>query len=182
MSMAFQPVQNSAHSSSSGDDYEGTGSNSHHQRAGSMMDEVQQESPSTAALLDRTRHSIARAPPAPVRHTKTNSQHNPTHSRSRSTIYPVNQFDSPPPSNNRNRLAHNPSYDHDRYEGASKTPEDNMEDLSTTEGDYASVFRARPKVKLSPVLSPRDSGHAGMMGVGAGLDLSEPIEAVAEED
>jgi hypothetical protein len=181
MSMAFQPAHSSAHSSSSGDDYENTGSNSHHQRAGSTMDEVHQESPSTAALLDRTRHSIARAPPAPARHhTKTNSQHNhPAHSRSRSTVYPVNQFDSPPP---RNRPAHTSS-DHDHPEaGGPQTPDDHPEDPSTVEADYASVFRARPKVKLSPVLSPRDSGHAGMMGVGAGLDLSEPIEAVAEED
>jgi hypothetical protein len=106
-----------------------------------------------------------------VRHVKTNSQS--THSHSRSNIYPVNQFDSPPQSATRSRATN----DNEDYEDGK------AEDQTTVEGDYASVFRARPKVKLSPVLSPRDSGHAGMMG--AGLDLSESpvaIAAVAEED
>jgi hypothetical protein len=179
MSMAFQPMQNSA---TAGDDFDLTISNGRPNRSSSIVDESHQDSPSAAALLERTRHSIARAPP--VHHTKTNSQHKSTHSRSRSIIYPVNQFDSPPSSANRTRLTHT-SYDNENYEDESRLAVGSAEDQSTVEGDYASVFRARPKVKLSPVLSPRDSGHAGMMGVGAGLDLSGSpvaIAAVAEED
>jgi hypothetical protein len=174
MSMAFQPIQNTSNSSMSGDEFDLTSPNSRQHRASSIVDESLSESPSAAALLDRTRHSIARAPS--VRHSKTNSQHKSTHSRSRSTVYPVNQFDSPPQSAARSRTMH-ASYDNEDLESGT-----NADDQSTVEGDYASVFRARPKVKLSPVLSPRDSGHGGMMGVGAGLDLSESPVPIAEED
>ncbi|KAF2485223.1 HAUS augmin-like complex subunit 6 N-terminus-domain-containing protein [Neohortaea acidophila] len=81
-------------------------------------------------LLDRTRESISAAP------TPLDLPKKASHIASRSSQYPAKQFDTPHKSGNRDF-----------------TP---MEQLMSPEAEYESVFRSRPRIALSPILSPRD--------------------------
>lgn len=100
-----------------------------------------------ASLLQRTRHSISLAPQqsaAPL------SRKKPSHSRSRTSIYPVNQFETP-----RKQAPRRSSLGVDDAAGKRViTPRDQ---LFSPEAEYDSVFKARPKIALSPVPSPSAS-------------------------
>ncbi|KAI9741671.1 MAG: hypothetical protein M1834_000056 [Cirrosporium novae-zelandiae] len=79
-------------------------------------------------LLERTRQSMSMLPD-PSRHRK--SIHQPRES------FPINQWETP----------QKPSYEEE--------PESNLkEELLEETIDYASVFKSRPKIALSPVISP----------------------------
>lgn len=90
-----------------------------------------------ASLLDRTRQSMSRLPAQPgVRSKKPITKK----SRPSSMIYPINQFETP--GRPRDVPIRN------------STP---TEKLFSPDAEYASVFKSRPRVPLSPVFSPDDS-------------------------
>lgn len=117
-------------------------------------------------LMERTRQSIALAPPA-------NKSNNKRHSRSRTSIYPVNQFETPRKSAGVRRSTVGVD-EHGEAEvgmGARKvTP---MKDLLSPEAEYSSVFKSRPKIALSPVLSPKKGGRGRVSEVGLGDEDGE---------
>lgn len=156
-------------------------------------------------LMERTRQSISMAPPAagPLRVAK-----NTSHSRSRTSIvYPVNQFETPPSKATRRASLHvaaaaaaaaagahgeeGPAA-HLQVQNNGLPPRRDFtprEQLFAADAEYDSVFKARPKIALSPVLSPRDSGHGQMgdeedssMAAAFGrLDHEEVVAAVGRE-
>lgn len=99
------------------------------------------ESPETfdrrASLLDRTRQSLSRLPAQPGVRSKKPITKQP---RPSSMMYPINQFETP--GNTRAVPTRN------------STP---TEKLFSPDAEYASVFKSRPKIALSPVFSPDDS-------------------------
>lgn len=105
-------------------------------------------------LLERTRQSISLAPPSSAQPRSKRS----SHSRSRTSIYPVNQFETP-------RKARRSTVGIDEDGKRDITP---TEDLLSPEAEYDSVFKSRPKIALSPVLSPFAEG--GRMSEGAVLE------------
>jgi hypothetical protein len=66
-----------------------------------------------------------------------------SHNRSRTSVYPINQFDTPKKPR-RSTIGI-------REDERDITP---MESLMSPEAEYDSVFKSRPKIALSPVLSP----------------------------
>ena len=88
-------------------------------------------------LQDRTRQSISLAPTptAPVPHSR-----KPSHARTRSSLHPPQHASLATP-------ARRPSTVIERRDG---TP---VEELLSPEAEYDSVFKSRPKIALSPVLS-----------------------------
>ena len=86
---------------------------------------------SRASLLERTRQSMSLLP---TRSRK--SMHKPRHSK----MFPTNQFETP-------KKQHPGMID----DVKSLTP---PEELFSQEADYASVFKSRPKIGLSPTISP----------------------------
>lgn len=90
-----------------------------------------------ASLLDRTRQSMSRLPAQPAVRSKKPTSKKP---RPSSMIYPVNQFETP------GKLKAEPV--------RNSTP---TEKLFSPDAEYSSVFKSRPKIALSPVLSPNDS-------------------------
>ena len=96
-----------------------------------------------ASLLERTRQSISLAPAQAPRSKKS------SHTRSRSSIYPVNQFETPKRGGHRRSTLN----------GIGEEPIDKrivtpMEKLLSPDAEYDSVFKSRPKIAMSPVLSP----------------------------
>ncbi|KAK3051790.1 hypothetical protein LTR09_007090 [Extremus antarcticus] len=106
------------------------------------------------SLLDRTRQSISLAP----------KSKKPTHHRSRTSIYPINQFETPKKAR-RSTIGRDAS-------GARRdvTP---MEKLMSPEAQYDSVFKSRPKIAVSPVLSPCQEGEVLEMGLGVSVGAEE---------
>lgn len=109
--------------------------------------------PRPSSLLERTRQSMSLLPP-------------PSNSRSRqslaarretrqSQLFPINQFQTPP-----KEVPEQPS-----RSGAS-TPRD---DLFSEEAEYASIFKSRPRVATSPLMSPA-------VPVGFDYDAEEYVE------
>ncbi len=90
-----------------------------------------------ASLLDRTRQSMSRLPTQPAVRSKKSTNKKPRRS---SMVYPVNQFETP------GKATAEPI--------RNSTP---TEILFSPDADYSSVFKSRPKVALSPVISPNDS-------------------------
>ena len=92
------------------------------------------------SLAGRTRQSISLAPLAP--------SCPKGHSRTRSSIYPVNQFDTPAVDARRSSI------------GVGSPPRNGRRDVTPRESlfspdaEYDSVFKPRPKVAMSPVGSP----------------------------
>lgn len=84
-----------------------------------------------ASLLERTRQSMSLLPTKPRK-----SMHKPRHSK----MFPTNQFETP--KKQHPGITNNVK---------SLTP---PEKLFSQEADYASVFKSRPKIGLSPTLSP----------------------------
>ncbi|KAK5119652.1 hypothetical protein LTR85_007481 [Meristemomyces frigidus] len=120
------------------------------------------------SLLDRTRQSISQAPP-PQKKTA-------GHSRTRSSIYPVNQFDTPQKARRSSLAVEGPV-------SAKKRDITPREQLFSPDAQYDSVFKPRPKVALSPVMSPCGDGEgaSGMMDADVRLDdlgRSSPLVGV----
>ena len=109
------------------------------------------------SLLERTRQSISQAP-APTHAPRSKK---PSHTRSRSSLYPVNPYDTPKRTTARRSTVNGISEadeDQDEVEGKpnpegkrNATP---MEKLLSPDAEYDSVFKSRPKIALSPVISP----------------------------
>ncbi|CBF70010.1 hypothetical protein AN6187.2 [Aspergillus nidulans FGSC A4] len=83
-------------------------------------------------LVERTRKSMSLLPPP------RDPPRPPRQSRKSRASFPVNQFETPP----------KPSYD---IPSRASTPRD---ELFEEQADYASVFKSRPRIALSPVASP----------------------------
>ncbi|KAK3702259.1 hypothetical protein LTR37_014970 [Vermiconidia calcicola] len=97
------------------------------------------------SLLDRTRQSISMAPPLQLSKAKKSS-----HTRSRTSVYPINQFNNSSPG--RERRSTVGVEEETRSKKRDFTP---IEALLSPDAEYDSVFRSRPKIATSPVLSPR---------------------------
>ena len=104
---------------------------------------------SRTTLLERTRESMSLLPSQPSRHSRETSIKQPRFSQ----LFPTNQFDTPrkPPTQ------HAPYKESARSQSpksGSSTPRDH---LFSDEADYTSVFKSRPRIALSPALSPEKS-------------------------
>ena len=102
-----------------------------------------------SSLLDRTRESILMAPQDAVLKSKRSS-----HARTRSSIHPVNQFDTPQKSR-RISLSATADRNNGQHETLVKRVITPLDTLLSPEAEYDSVFKPRPRVAHSPVLSPR---------------------------
>ena len=102
--------------------------------------------PPPLTLLERTRQSMSLLPnPAGPGHD--HSRKSMSKQPRQSQLFPVNQFETP-----RKRPTMDVSLARmDRTRSGSSTPRDH---LFSEEADYASVFKSRPKIALSPALSP----------------------------
>ncbi|KAI9685472.1 MAG: hypothetical protein M1820_010796 [Bogoriella megaspora] len=105
-----------------------------------------------ASLLDRTRQSMAGI--SSLTHVP-NLKIGPRKKSSRQSQFPVNQFETPQKQHR--------YYSYDEADGT--LPEDDeteakeltpKEDLFSDDAAYASVFKSRPRVALSPGISPRE--------------------------
>lgn len=107
-------------------------------------------------LLDRTRHSISlHQPPAAPQPTKENPA-NMGHSRNRSSIiYPINHFDTPQQKKPRRSSLAVEGQPRSVGKKRDITP---REQLFSPDAQYDSIFKPRPKVKMSPVMSPNGGG------------------------
>lgn len=100
-----------------------------------------------ATLQERTRQSISLAPqPVP----KVNKRS--SHARSRTSTFPVNQFETPP----RRSTVSISVQEEEHLPRRDITPRDK---LFEEDAEYASIFKPRPKIKLSPIVSPDAVGH-----------------------
>lgn len=115
-----------------------------------------------STLLERTRQSMSLLPPQPT--TRSRQSLAARRQTRQSQGFPINQFETPPKEQRQV-----PS-----QSGAS-TPRD---EIFSDEADYASVFKSRPRVMQSPLMSP--AVHVGLDGSqgmydedeGSGLDLA----------
>jgi len=103
-------------------------------------------SPVRTSLLERTRQSMSLLPNPnqrshPIKTTKA--------PRPSSVIYPVNPFETPPKKSKEKSRRH--STEPPPPSSGASTP---REELFSQEADYASVFKSRPRVALSPDPSP----------------------------
>lgn len=105
-----------------------------------------------ASLLDRTRQSMSRLPAQPAVRSK-----KPITAKRRpsSMMYPINQFETPGRSQD--------------VPIRNSTP---TEKLFSPDAEYASVFKSRPKVALSPVFSPDDDSTLPAIDSTSELDES----------
>ncbi|KAK4554530.1 hypothetical protein LTR86_008384 [Recurvomyces mirabilis] len=129
-------------------------------------------------LLERTRQSILVAPASsnPPTATATGTKEmkkNGSHTRTRSSIYPSNNNTM----TNHTRCSSIPNLlleeesDHDdegdHYTENAATPTRKLRDITPREqlfspdAEYSSVFKPRPKIKMSPVMSPLGDGDEG---------------------
>ena len=108
---------------------------------------------SHSTLLERTRQSMSLVPP------KSRETQKSIHKHRQSKVYPTNQFETPKKQE---------SNTGDDSKGS--TP---REELFSQEADYASVFKSRPKIALSPRIVP-------MLGEPLGMD--DIIEGLGEDD
>lgn len=95
--------------------------------------DVESSGPGSITLVERTRQSMSFLPP-PSSQPRRSTAEKPRQSQ----VFPVNQFETPKRSQN------------ERRSGAS-TPQ---EELFNHEADYASVFKSRPRIAVSPINSP----------------------------
>ncbi|KAK4984046.1 hypothetical protein LTR50_006846 [Elasticomyces elasticus] len=124
------------------------------------------------SLADRTMQSMSLFPTKQEKHAAAKSKHR----RTRSSLYPTNQFEAPPKArrplstliradsgSNTTDLPSNG--DGNLFEKGRRdvTPH---EKLFSEDAEYASVFKSRPKIALSPVVSPRDNkGRSSVDGM-----------------
>lgn len=100
-------------------------------------------------LQERTRQSLSRIPSTQAR-----SRTSVVNTKPRTSQFPINQFETPA---KQQRSADTKS---------ESTP---PESLFAEDAEYASVFKSRPRIAVSPVLSPVDGGHSQE---GLGTDLN----------
>ncbi|KAF7715996.1 Uncharacterized protein PECH_004577 [Penicillium ucsense] len=93
-------------------------------------------------LVERTRKSMSLIPPLPAQETQPSSKR-----RGPRPSFPVNQFETP-------RKSSRPEI------SRSSTPKDK---LFEEDADYASVFKSRPRIALSPISSPAVHVSPSMM-------------------
>jgi len=93
-----------------------------------------------ANLLERTRQSMAHLPA----HSRSQHVRRKSKRESRQSLFPVNQFETP-------RRPNSAGFTDDREEKRDTTPK---QSLFEQDAEYASVFKSRPKIAVSPVLSP----------------------------
>lgn len=133
-----------------------------------------------STLLERTRQSISLAPPIQPKSRKSTVH---SHSRSRTSIYPVNQFETPQKNARRSTVsgidenidesdaADELGVGDDGSARPGKRDVTPMEQLLSPQAEYDSVFKSRPRIALSPVLSPfSEGGIRGRVSGGGGLD------------
>lgn len=111
--------------------------------------EVRPDLERRSTLQERTRQSIINLPIIP--------QQKKTHTRSRTSAFPVNQFETPQKGQRRSTL----TFDNNGTPSQRRdiTP---REELFDQDAEYASVFKARPKIALSPVISPYADAENGL--------------------
>lgn len=97
------------------------------------------------SLLDRTRQSVNFATSGPQSEFKRRQQK----ASRQSVSYPVNQFETPIKS--KTYVAADDENSGSQHAGIETTPKDMM---FSEDAEYASVFKSRPKIAVSPVLSP----------------------------
>jgi uncharacterized coiled-coil protein SlyX len=104
-------------------------------------------------LLERTRQSMSLLPNPPPK-----SRQSAAKQPHFSEVFPVNQFETPGKAQAEQHGAWSPR-------SGSSTPRDK---LFSEEADYASVFKSRPRIAVSPSLSPERSnlGSDGMLAEG----------------
>lgn len=122
---------------------------------------------SRGTLLERTRQSMSLLPNPPPK-SKTSRQSSTRQPRF-SEIFPVNQFETPSRAQTQQSGTWPPR-------SGSSTPRDK---LFSEEADYASVFKSRPRIAISPSLSPERSnlGLDSMLADGVDdLDLNDNDE------
>ena len=110
--------------------------------------EVEESFDQRASLLERTRQSISLAPAAP--RSKKSS-----HTRSRTSVYPINQFETPRKGRARRSTVN--GIEEEPIDKRTATP---IGKLLSPDAEYTSVFKSRPKIALSPVLTPCRDGEA----------------------
>lgn len=93
-----------------------------------------------ANLLERTRQSLAHLPA----HSRSQHVRRKSKRESRQSLFPVNQFETP-------RRPNSAGFPDDQKEKRDITPK---QSLFEQDAEYASVFKSRPKIAVSPVLSP----------------------------
>lgn len=127
-------------------------------------------------LHDRTRQSISAAPQAASAPTITKRTH--THARSR-TAYPINQFETPQKDQapRRSTVGMNLGVDNMDPEETphaqrSITP---REKLFEEDAEYSSIFKPRPKVALSPVVSPSFVTESPINDSAGDVGMSSPL-------
>lgn len=159
-----------------------------------------------ATLLERTRQSMSLIPPRPTasddEETASNLAETKKHRaarksrQSRASNFPVNQFETPPPKQRTKRLSaaaasHKASGGTTRHSfmdgideldiggtGGVATGESTpKEQLFSDDAEYASVFKSRPRVAISPV--PESEGHSLPPD---GFDVDEEDEESEGED
>lgn len=114
-----------------------------------------------ASLTERTRESISKAPPQQSPKSKKAS-----HNRTRSSIYPVNQFETP-------RKARSSTIGIQETAKRDATP---IEQLLSPDAEYDSVFKSRPRIALSPVLSPyQEAEPNGNTSLDLDVGVSSPL-------
>ncbi|KAH8691579.1 HAUS augmin-like complex subunit 6 N-terminus-domain-containing protein [Talaromyces proteolyticus] len=106
-----------------------------------------------SSLLERTRQSMSLLPPLPTNRSRQSLA--ARRQTRQSQIFSINQFETPPKER------------HSLSGSGASTPRD---DLFSEDADYASVFKSRPRIAQSPLMSP---------AVHVGLDTNE---GVYEED
>ncbi|KAL2872672.1 uncharacterized protein BJX67DRAFT_15039 [Aspergillus lucknowensis] len=120
-------------------------------------DPIESEPRKPFTLTERTRKSMSLVPPP------REPPHPKQRSRKSRVSFPVNQFDTPPKA----AMSDFPS--------RASTPRDELFD---DQADYASVFKSRPRIALSPVTSP--AVHVSPIGQ---FDLSADVDSEeARED
>ena len=114
-----------------------------------------------ATLLERTRRSMSLLPAQPRDTRKSVNKHR------KSKQFPTNQFETP-----RKQLP---------------IPED-LEDMTPPEklfsqdADYASVFKSRPKIAMSPTASPAPEGRPGVRENGSPASDQSALVGSIEDD
>lgn len=116
----------------------------------------------TPSLADRTRQSISHFPrlPSTTSALERKPSTKPSHARTRSSIvtssYPVNQFDTPPRKVRRSSFGAGDQLvvEEEPQNSAARRDITPRDKLFEADAEYDSVFKARPKIAVSPVLSP----------------------------
>ncbi|KAF1987489.1 hypothetical protein K402DRAFT_462790 [Aulographum hederae CBS 113979] len=150
-----------------------------------------------ASLLERTRLSMAGIPKNPQAQHLSNGNGNglakrkSIHAKRNSVVFPVNQWETPPPAGRRNTMMISEELepgsssllgDENAIGNAtmararkSETPTDTLFSVDVT---YDSVFKSRPKIAVSPVGTP----DLSVAGEGRGLDGLVDVDVDVDMD